>query len=165
MENDQFPSASSGQVALIKKLLLALIVVAGLGFIDASYLTILKFIGEVPACGEFGNCDSVTNSQYATIGPIPIALLGALYYLTVAVLSIYALDRKSVSFAKLASKLTWVGLLASLYLVFLQLFVIKSICIYCMVSAGSSTVLFILGMTMLRKVRNVGGVGDESPRT
>jgi uncharacterized membrane protein len=71
----------------------------------------------------------------------------------VAVLAIYALDRKSVKVAKLASKLTWVGLLASLYLVFLQLFVIKSICIYCMVSAGSSTILFILGVLLLRSLR------------
>ncbi|MDP3881076.1 MAG: vitamin K epoxide reductase family protein [bacterium] len=148
MQEDKFST--------LKKLLIAFIVIATIGFIDASYLTIVHFLGQAPECSILEGCDVVTSSKYSTIGPIPVALLGALYYLTVAIASIFALDRRSVAATRLVSNLTWLGLLASIYFVYLQLFVLKSICIYCMGSALGSTVLFILGMILLKRTKVIG---------
>lgn len=139
----------------VKVLMIVILLFAGLGFIDASYLAIVKFIGSAPVCGELGNCDIVTSSKYSSIGPIPVALMGAIYYLGIILLSVLALDRKSVIVSRLAGKLSWIGLLASVYFVYLQLFVLKSICIYCMISAAGSTIIFILGMLVLRKTKNL----------
>jgi uncharacterized membrane protein len=80
-----------------------------------------------------------------------VALLGALYYLTVLLLAVAALESGNGKFLRLAAYVTPVGLLASAWFVALQLLVIHAICLYCMFSATSSTLLFILGMIVLFK--------------
>ena len=67
-------------------------------------------------------------------------------YLLILILAIAYLDRQNQSVLRFAASTTIVGLVASAYFVSLQLFVIKSICQYCMISAGTSTLLFITGM-------------------
>lgn len=113
-----------------------------IGFLDAAFLTIEHFAGRVPPCGIFTGCDTVTTSQYATILGIPVALLGALYYLSILVLTIAYWDSKKPQFLNVASLLTITGFLASAYFIFLQLFVIKALCLYCVISAANSTILF-----------------------
>ena len=49
----------------------------------------------------------------------------------------------------LTARLTIIGLLASLWFIYLQLFVIKAICLYCMFSAFTSITLFIFGLFVL----------------
>ena len=135
----------------ISKLLWVFLIIAFIGFIDASYLTISHFLAAPPPCGLEATCETVTTSSYAKIGTIPVALLGACYYLSLILLSIFAIDRKSERTKRLAFQLTWAGLIASIYFVSLQFFVLKSIFWYCMLSAVSSTLLFILGQYALKK--------------
>jgi uncharacterized membrane protein len=150
------------QIDTYKKFLIAFIVIAGLGFMDSSYLAIEHFLGSVPPCSIVEGCEVVTTSAYSVIGPIPVALLGSLYYLAVIVLSLFAIDRRSMVALRLASKITWVGLLASAYFVFIQLFVLHAICIYCMGSALGSTILFILGMIVLKRTRELNELKVKS---
>lgn len=125
--------------------------VSALGFLDATYLTIEHYRGNIPPCTIQG-CEIVLTSAQSKIAGIPVALLGSLYYLTLLILSIAYLDNKNESLIKIASKFTSLGFVASLYFVYLQFFVIKEICQYCMVSAGASTLLFIIGMYILVKI-------------
>lgn len=118
---------------------------AGLGFLDATYLTAKYYLGTPIACGVFEGCETVTTSTYATIGPIPVALLGAIYYLIVFVVAIAYLDMKRDALLRFLARFTILGFLASLWFLYLQVFVIGAICIYCIGSAISSTVLFALG--------------------
>ncbi len=115
------------------------------GFLDATYLTILHYRGAVPTCIIVHGCSNVTTSKFSTVANIPVALLGSLYYLTVLVLAVAYFDSKKEIILKWISQLTIIGLVASAYFVFLQIFVIKYICIYCMASATTSTLLFITG--------------------
>lgn len=119
-----------------------------LGFADASYLTAKHYLGTSIPCSILNGCDTVTTSAYSMVGPIPIALLGALYYFTVFVLSAYALSMNSKKAAYSASLITAAGFLTSLYLVYLQIFVIEALCLYCMISAAISIILFLLSFPL-----------------
>jgi len=123
--------------------------IAFLGFADATYLTANHYFGIPLVCTIVHGCDIVTTSRYSLIFGIPVALLGFLYYLTIFLLFTIAIDTQKKKIASLAITLTPAGVLASLYFVYLQLFVIHAICLYCMVSVGTSTLLFFLGMTGL----------------
>ncbi|OGY61032.1 MAG: hypothetical protein A3H06_00965 [Candidatus Colwellbacteria bacterium RIFCSPLOWO2_12_FULL_44_13] len=128
--------------------LIAFFVFSILGFLDATYLTAEHFLsGPVPC--SIGNCETVLTSRYATIFGIPIALFGAFYYLSVFLGLVFYRETKDVRVLRVLSYFTILGFLTSLFLIYLQLFVIHAICIFCMVSALSSITLFALGMYVL----------------
>ena len=120
-----------------------------LGLIDASYLAAKHYTGTIPPCAIVKGCEAVTTSQYATIGlpavegGISVALLGAIYYLAVLIISIAIIDTKSDWLKKFLAGFSAIGLLASIWFISLQLFVLKALCLYCLVSAFSSTAIFI----------------------
>lgn len=134
-----------------KKIVVAVLVISFLGLLDASYLTAKHYSGSPINCSILEGCEQVTTSQYSTIFGIPIALGGAVYYLMIFVLSFLYLDTKNSKFFSVIPTLATIGFLASLGLVYLQIFVIKAICIYCMGSAVTSTILFILSVLIIKK--------------
>ena len=135
------------------KIAAVIFLIAGaLGFLDATYLTVEHYRGDIPPCTIAG-CEIVLTSGQSKILGVPVALLGALYYLTLLILAIAYLDRKNNLLIRLAAYGTIVGFALSGYFVYLQLFVLNAICQYCMISAGTSTVLFIIGMFILSQTR------------
>lgn len=141
------------------------LVVALLGFIDATYLSVEHFLGQIPPCTS-GGCEFVLTSSYSAIWGIPVALLGVLYYFTVLILSIAFLDTKKSIILKRSAQISVIGFLGSIYFVYLQLFVINHICKYCMVSAFTCTALFIIGIYTFYKLKkaknNQSGIDSEA---
>lgn len=131
-------------------LTLLLALVAFIGFLEATYLSVQHYRGVVPPCTIVIGCDLVTTSSYALLFNIPVALLGALYYLAVLLLAVGYLESGNDTLLFLAVALTPIGFLASAYFMYLQLYIIKATCIYCVGSALSSTILFILGIITWR---------------
>lgn len=127
------------------------LVVALLGFIDSTYLAVKKLSGTPVTCTIVYGCDTVTSSVYSEIFGIPVALLGSIFYLTIFILSVAYLDRKKEKLLSCISKLTWIGLLASVYFMVVQAFILQAYCIYCIGSAITSSTLFVGGMTYLSK--------------
>lgn len=125
------------------------LIVAGLGFADATYLTVEHFLGKVPPCSIIQGCELVTTSQYATIFGIPVALLGSLYYLAIIATVIFYIDQKNARPLVMAATFSVAGLVASLYFVGIQLFVLRAICLYCFFSATTSTLFFIASIWFL----------------
>lgn len=136
---------------LPKWLIWSFIIISFLGFLDASYLTIAHYTGLALRCSVFTGCEQVTTSPYSVIFGVPLALLGMFYYLTMLLLTFFYFDSKKESLPKLIAWLSCAGFLATIWFVYLQLFVIKAICEYCMISATTSTLLFILGLIILKK--------------
>jgi uncharacterized membrane protein len=126
--------------------------VSFIGFADAFYLTVKHYLGETPGCSFLLGCGTVLNSQYSTIVGIPVALLGTFYYLGILFLAILYLDRRQKSALQVLVKFTWLGFFASIWFVGLMAFVIKALCLYCLISATTSTVLFIQGRLLERKI-------------
>ncbi len=139
----------------LKGLLIALAALALLGFADASYLTADHYIKLPLPCSLTGGCDRVLGSQYATIGAIPISLIGVLYYLTLLAIAAYLLSVETPEAvpAKTALGITGVGLAVSLFLLYLQIFVIHALCMYCLGSATLSLLLFTVSILLVRRLR------------
>ena len=136
-----------------KWIIVAFFITALIGFIDASFLAIEHYRGVVPPCSIISGCEKVTTSSYAEVFGIPLALFGAIYYFALLVLIIAYFDLKKAIILKIAALVTPIGFLASLYFVYLQVFIIKAICLYCMISAAASITLFVLGIIILRAAK------------
>jgi len=137
----------------INKIIFVLIAIAVLGMIDAVFLTVKHYSGAID-CSVISGCQEVLNSDYSEIMGIPLALMGTAYYLLVIFLSLFFIDTRN-KYALMGLKyIPSFGFLFSLWLVYLQFFVIGSICQYCMLSALSSTILFILSLTLIKKGKN-----------
>jgi uncharacterized membrane protein len=103
-----------------------LIALAGLGV--AAYLTWAHYADSGVVCPVGGGCETVQESRYAEIAGIPVALLGLVAY--TAILSLVVWDAPIARLA--AASISLVGLLFSMYLLVVQLFVIDAICIWCL---------------------------------
>lgn len=138
-------------IAVPKPLVTLLIALAVIGFGISIYLTVEHLRGELPSCSVLKGCESVLTSKYAAIGPIPTASFGVAYYLVIILLGIIYLDTANTTIMKLIGGLTVIGFLESLYLVYLQIWVIGAICLYCMSSALVCTLLFLITLFVWRK--------------
>lgn len=133
-----------------KWFLLGFIVFSSLGFLDATFLTVQHYNQDVLPCYIFQGCDKVTASKYSEISNVPVSLFGSAYYLFIFLVSIFYADTKNEKALRILFFFPIAGFAASLWFLFLQLFVIKAICLYCVISIVSSTALFILGLWALK---------------
>jgi len=145
-------------------ILVAFLLTAFIGFADAAYLTAKHYLGEIPPCSLVSGCETVLTSPYATVvGNMPVALVGAVYYLALFIGGILYVDTKNTAVIKTIAYFTFVGFIISAILVGLQVFIIRALCLYCIASAITSTLLWIFGIIILRKVKqtdtiNVGAM-------
>ena len=118
------------------------------GLADAIYLTVEHVTGQSLRCTIISGCSEVLSSKYAQVGPVPLAAIGAASYFGVFSLAILALF--GYQFARPLLRII-VGLmfLTTLWLLYLQAFVIHHFCQYCLLSAGVTITLtlivFLLG--------------------
>ena len=136
---------------LPKWLIWSLIVTSFVGFLDASYLTIAHYTGLALRCSVFNGCEQVTTSKYSVLLGIPVALLGMGYYLAILLATLFYFDSRKAFLPRYIAWATCAGILASIWFVVLQLFIIKAICQYCMISAITSTLLFIFGIIIVKQ--------------
>ena len=127
----------------LKWILAVFIIVGFIGFMDATFLTIERYNRGILPCYIFEGCDIVTASKYSSVFGIPISLFGAVYYVFIMLSAILYFDTKSEKVLKFLKYFPLAGFMASLGFIYLQLFVIKAICFYCIVSAITSTAIFI----------------------
>ena len=131
-------------------LILILLLLAIVGFADSAFLTARHLQGIIPPCGGLGNCDEVLTSRFAELGPVPVAALGMGYYGGVLVLLVAFFDTGNRRFAHVAAWLVTAGMLGTLYFLAVQLFVLRAICPYCMLSAALTTTMFALSVRFMR---------------
>lgn len=125
------------------KTALAWAIFSFIGFIDATYLSLNRFFGYDLVCSFWQGCAEVTSSSYASMFGVPVAYAGALFYLLVFMGAILYLDRKNKNVFKFLMVTTSLGFLFTLWLLFVQTFFIEAYCIYCLISATTSSLLFI----------------------
>lgn len=146
-------SLKNNSTQLPKWIVGGFILIAFIGFVDATYLTAKHYLGEAVTCSITSGCEQVTSSEWSVILGIPVALLGAGYYLFMTLGMLMYIDTKKEKLLYYLSRLTVLGLLASIYFVSLQIFVINAYCLYCMGSATTSTILFFLGLIMIKHIK------------
>jgi uncharacterized membrane protein len=132
------------------KLFVIIACVALVGLADAIYLTVQHVTGQSVRCTIVSGCSEVLSSTYASFNGIPLALIGAVAYFTVFSLAILAAF--GYPFVRRLLAVT-VGLmfLTTLWLLYLQAFVIGHFCQFCLLSAVVTTVLTGLVMMASRR--------------
>lgn len=137
----------------LKWILAGIVIFSLVGFLDATYLTLVHYNRGSLSCYIFKGCDKVTTGPHAVILGVPVSLLGALYYFSVFIAAIFYFDTKNKIFLRILSIFPLAGFLASLWFLYLQLFIIKALCFYCVISAITSTLLFVLGILVFRNFK------------
>ena len=137
--------ANSRLAMYIAAALLALV-----GLADALYLTIEHVTGQSVQCTIISGCSEVLSSPYAVVRGVPLAAIGAAAYFSV--FSLATLSAFGYEFAKkLLLPLVGTMFLVSLWLVYLQAFVIREFCQYCLLSAAITTFLLVVVIIARRR--------------
>ena len=127
--------ASSGGSRMATILYSIAAVLAVVGLADSTYLTASHLSGETVTCLGSANCSDVLGSAYAKIGPVPLAALGVLAYFvafSAATLAAFGYARaRTVLMLAVAAMFV-----ATLWLLYVQAFVLRAFCSYCLLSAA-----------------------------
>ncbi len=135
------------------------------GLIAAGYLAYVEVAHVEAVCGPVGDCNTVQQSDYARLFGIPIGMLGLVGY--ILILLAWAGYRygkgKWANYAALGMLvMTTGGVLFSIYLTFLEPFVIGATCAWCITSAVIMTLLFLLSLDPGRQA--VSSLSSSSAR-
>ena len=131
------------------------------GIAVAGYLTWVHYDTSALVCG-LGDCHTVQQSQYASVGPIPVALLGLGMYSIILAANLFTLARPaSASVAAIVSfAVAFSGAIYALYLTWLEVAVIGAICQWCVVSAVLT--LLLTAVTGVGAWAAVGSGGEHA---
>lgn len=124
-----------------------------LGLADALYLTIEHVTGQSVQCTIISGCSEVLSSRYAVVAGVPLASIGAAAYFTVFSLATLAAFGYRFA-ASLLTPLVVAMFLVSLWLIYLQAFVIREFCQYCLFSAAVTVMLLVVVLIGLRLRRS-----------
>jgi uncharacterized membrane protein len=145
------------QVELTSKPLLTpfwLIAASFVGLADTLYLSWTHLMGILPTCAILQGCDIVLQSPYAKVFGEPLAYFGLVFYaylLGIAILLAIDPYSKGLRFGVLVYSA--IGVLCSLVFVYLWIFVIHALCIYCVVSAITTAAVFGLALWHYRTTK------------
>ena len=124
-----------------------------LGLADAIYLTVEHITGQSVRCTIAAGCQEVLTTSYSALFGVPLAAIGAAAYFSVFSLAVLAAFGYRVA-GQLLIPLVAVMSVTSLWLIYLQAFVIRAFCQYCLFSAAVTftlTILVFLGWRFGRK--------------
>jgi uncharacterized membrane protein len=126
------------------------------GLLVSTYLWLYKLgrIGTL-SCGS-GGCETVQLSPYSRFGGVEVAAIGVAGYFLLLVLTLVSLQSRYARSVRLVNGLVLLSgaaVLFTLYLKYLELFVIHAICRWCVGSAVLIVTFFVL---MLLERRRLG---------
>jgi uncharacterized membrane protein len=142
-------------------------ILSSCGIVVSGYLASKRVLGGSLACTRWAQCDVVNNSVYSTLYGVPICFIGLAGYLLLLALAIAALrtdgrvQRRTLLLSLLLS-LGGVGF--SVYLTYIEVYVIEALCSWCVASAIIITLLAIVGAVSLWRATPREAGGRPSPR-
>jgi uncharacterized membrane protein len=117
--------------------------VALVGLADSIYLTVEHISGRSVKCTIASGCSEVLSSPYASVRGIPLALIGATaYFSAFSLATLAAFDYKLTG--TLLTVLAGLMFITTVWLLYLQAFVIGHFCQFCLLSAIVTTILTVL---------------------
>ena len=146
--------ADSRTAPPLNRMLIALLALSGV--LLATYLTLhrLGFIGSL-VCGT-GSCETVQASKWAVFLGVPVPVIGLLGYVglfVVALLGIQPGWENRRGLGLLLFLLADAGFLFTLYLSYLEMYVIHAWCRWCIGSAIIATLIWLLSLAELPRLR------------
>lgn len=139
-----------------KKLYWATIIAALTGLAVSIYMAIYKITDNNAMCMGSGDCATVNASKYSEVYGIPLGVIGAIGF--GAILLVLFLEKRHPLGKEygnmLAMGMSFGGFIYSIYLTYLELYVIKAICPFCVASAIAITLCFIFTFTRFVRAEN-----------
>jgi len=130
-----------------------LLILATLGLIVSSLALREHYrtYGDSPcSINERWDCGVVNHSRYAMLGPVPVAAVGMMGYILMAVLAVRGSYRLLII-------PTFGGLAFSLYLANIEKNVLGVWCVYCVISLGIISLMSLLNLGVV-----IEGMGQKS---
>ncbi|HSD49913.1 MAG TPA: vitamin K epoxide reductase family protein [Candidatus Methylomirabilis sp.] len=130
------------------------VILSTLGVLVSGYLSVKRVTGGSLACSRWADCDVVNTSVYAKIYGVPVAFIGLAGYLVLMGLAMAALQAEGAAQRRLLTLgflLSLGGFGFSVYLTYLEIYVIEAICMWCVISALLISLLAIVGGFNLRR--------------
>lgn len=164
VQADALPAAS-GSAERQRNLVVPALSLIGLGV--AAYLAYVETQMVEAACGPVGDCNAVQTSSYARLfGVLPLGVLGMVGY--AAILAGWAWGRlRHDRLADLAPTAVFgmalFGTLFSIYLTYVELFVLRAVCIWCIISAAVMTFLLLFSLDPV--LRGLVEMPDDEEKT
>jgi uncharacterized membrane protein len=130
-----------------------MLILAILGAIDSLYLLIYKLTGNNQMCLGNGGCHNVNFSPYSEIYGIPISLIGLIAYIVMALVIVLEprLPILEENGPLILFGMSLIGVGFSVYLTYLELYVIHAICPFCVASAVIIVLLLVFAIIRLVK--------------
>jgi len=135
------------------------LVLAVIGIADTVYDSYAIYAGHLLWCpAPIDGCNTVASSPYSRILGVPLGNLGFIYYFHMfglAVLLAFDPFSRGLRFGALLYAL--LGLSSSIYFVFVQVTFIHAFCIYCLISAVLTLLLFVTAFMHFRATNMIAG--------
>lgn len=124
------------------------------GLFVSIYMTIYKVTGNEGMCLGSGDCSTVNASRFSEVNGIPVAVLGIIGY--VAILGVHLLENRNLFFRQNATLFIFgmalAGFIFTLWLIYVEIAIIRAICPFCVTSQAAMTIIFIIAV--IRLIRN-----------
>src|SRR5215510_5730160 len=134
----------------LTQLTIAFIVV---GLLVSIYMTIFKITSNERMCIGSKDCSVVNASRYSEVNRVPVAVIGVGGY--AALLALIWLEKRPGFFQQNGSMIFFgvslIGFLFTVYLIYVEIALIKAYCPFCITSQVSMTIIFILAVIRLIK--------------
>ncbi|GAB4432765.1 MAG: hypothetical protein Kow002_20530 [Anaerolineales bacterium] len=127
------------------------IILTILGLAVSIYMTIYKATSNDALCLGSGDCSVVNASRFSEIYGIPVATVGIAGYF--AILLIHYFERRDEFFKKNGPLaifgMALTGFVFTVYLIYVEIAIIKALCPFCVASQTFMTIIFIISMIRL----------------
>jgi uncharacterized membrane protein len=127
------------------------VALVALGLIISIYMTIYKATSNDALCLGSGDCSTVNASRYSEVYGIPVAAVGVAGYF--AILLTHWYERRDKFFQANGPMFIFgmalAGFLFTVYLIYVEIALIKALCPFCIASQVAMTIIFIISVTRL----------------
>lgn len=121
--------------------------------IVAIYMTIYKLTDNDVMCLGSGGCSSINASAYSEIYGIPVGLVGVIGYL--AILALHLLENRNDFMRRnalvLLFSISLTGFLFTLYLIYVEVAIVRAVCPFCLTSQIVMSIIFIISVIRMVK--------------
>ena len=122
-----------------------------IGLLVSIYMTIYKVTNNESMCIGSSGCSEVNSSRYSEVNGIPVAVLGIVGY--AAILALLFLEQRPGMFQQNGSMMFFgvslLGFLFTLYLIYIEVALIKAYCPFCLTSQAVMSIIFIISVIRL----------------
>ncbi len=129
------------------------VVLVVLGLLVSIYMTVYKLTSNDSMCLGSGDCHTVNASRYSEVNKIPVAVFGVIGYLAILVTLIF--EKRNPFFQENSTLMVFglalTGFLFTLWLIYVEVALLKALCPFCLTSQAAMTIIFIIAVIRLIK--------------